>query len=85
MNICFIIGKVISNIEYKFVLNSKNTAIATFKIELENKSIIIAKAYNQIADFCYRSLVKGNTVLIKGYICNKEIIIEEIYKFIPCN
>ena len=85
MNICFIIGKVISNIEYKFILNSKNTAIATFKIELENKSIIIAKAYNQIADYCYRNLAKGNTFLIKGYICNKGIIAEEIYKFIPCN
>ena len=85
MNICFIIGKVISNIEYKFVLNSKNTAIATFKIELENKSIIIAKAYNQIADYCYRNLAKENTFLIKGYIYNKGIIAEEIYKFIPCN
>lgn len=80
MNICFVSGKVISNIKYKFVLNSKNTAIATLKIELENKSIIIAKAYNKIADYCYRSLAKENMIFIYGFIANNEIIIEKILK-----
>lgn len=76
MNVCFIIGKIISNIEYKFVLNSKNTSTATFKIELENKSIIIAKAYNQIADYCYRNLAKENMIFMEGYISNDKIVIK---------
>lgn len=80
MNICFIIGKIISNIEYKFILNSKNTAIATFKIELENKSIITVKAYNKIADYCYRNLTNGSMIFIEGYISNEEIILEAANK-----
>ena len=40
MNICFVIGKIISEIEFKFIINSKNVSISYFKIELFNKSII---------------------------------------------
>jgi len=29
MNECFIIGKIVTNIEFKFVYNSKKTSIAT--------------------------------------------------------
>ena len=53
MNLCFLIGKIISEINFKFVLNSKNISIAYFKIELNNKSIVEVKAYNELADYCY--------------------------------
>lgn len=79
MNICFLIGKIISKIDFKFIINSKNISIAIFKIELENKSQITVKAYNDLADYCYSKLTKGDIIGIQGYLGNnQEIIIEEI-------
>ncbi len=79
MNLCFLIGKIISDIEFEFVLNSRDISIVRFKIELTNKSVIRAKAYNEMADWCYQNLIKNNAVTIYGEIDNKmEIIISEI-------
>ena len=75
MNICFLIGKIISKIDFKFIINSKNISIAIFKIELENKSQITVKAYNDLADYCYSKLKKGNMILIEGTLDTKLKII----------
>ena len=80
MNKCFLIGKIKSDIEYKFIINSKNTAIAYFYIELLNKSIIKIKAYNDLADKCYSKLNKLDNICIIGYLESTfEIVVEEIY------
>lgn len=78
MNLCFVIGKIVSEINFKFVLNSKNISITYFKIELNNKSIVEVKAYNELADYCYSKLEKGNRLAIQGYLNNAiEIITED--------
>ena len=47
MNICFLKGKIISDIEFKFIINNKKYySISIFKIKLDNKSIIAVKGYN---------------------------------------
>lgn len=80
MNICFLIGKIASDIEFDFIIKGKNISIARFELKLENKSTIKIKAYNKIADKCYKTLKKGNTVIIQGKINSKmEIEIEQIY------
>ena len=80
MNICFLIGRIISNIEYEFILNSKNISIVKFKIEVENNKIII-KAYNEMADWCYQNLKQGNIIGIEGSLNSKlEVVINEILK-----
>ncbi len=79
MNLCFLIGKIISEINFKFVLNSKNISIVYFKIELNNKSIVEVKAYNELADYCYNKLKKNDIIAIQGYLSNEiEIIIKEL-------
>ena len=82
MNICFLIGKIISDIEFKFIVdNTSYYAIAIFQIELNNKSIITVKGYNKIADICYSRLRENNIILIQGYLNSKvEVNIEEIKK-----
>ena len=78
MNICFFIGKIISDIQFEFILNSKNISICIFKIQIENNNIITIKSYNEIADKCYKDLVKGDIIGIQGYINSKmEIVIED--------
>lgn len=83
MNLCFIIGKIITKIRFDFIINSKNISIATFKIELSNNSIINIKAYDEIADYCFSNLIKGDTIAIQGELNSQmEIIIKEIDNFI---
>ena len=68
MNEVFLIGKIISNIEFKFIINSKNKAIAYFEIETVDKQIVRGQAYNQFADFAYSKLNENDKVFINGYI-----------------
>lgn len=82
MNICFIIGKIVSDIEFKFVLESKYISIVIFKLELSNRSIVTVKTYDEIADSCYQKLQKGDIIGIKGYLnSNMEIIISDIDEY----
>ena len=50
MNIVFIQGKIITDIQFEFIINNKNISIAIFKIQLLNKSIVTVKSYNKLAD-----------------------------------
>jgi single-strand binding family protein len=64
----FLIGKIISNIEFKFIINSKNKAIACFEIKTADKQIVRVQAYNKLADFAYSKLNSNDKVFINGYI-----------------
>ena len=81
MNTCFLVGKIKSDIDFKFIVNNKKYySISIFKIELNNKSIITVKGYNEIADFCYRRLLENDYINLYGEINSKgEIEILEIY------
>ena len=68
MNEVFLIGKLISDIEFKFIINSKNKAIACFEIKTADKQIVRVQAYNQLTDFAYSKLNKNDKVFINGYI-----------------
>ena len=68
MNEVFLIGKIISNIEFKFTINSKNKAIACFEIKTVDKQIVRVQAYNKLADFAYSKLNTNDKVFINGYI-----------------
>ena len=68
MNEVFLIGKIISDIEFKFIINSKNKAIACFEIKTTDKQIVRMQAYNQLADFAYSKLNTNDKVFVNGYI-----------------
>ena len=79
MNIVFVEGKIIRDIEFNFIINSENVSITTFEVELLNKSIIKIKAYNELADYCYSKLNKGDIIFVEGYLnSNMEIIIKNV-------
>ena len=75
MNICILCGKIISEIEYKFIINSKNKAIGQFEIELSNKSIIKVQAFDEIADYVYKEFRNGDIVIIDGELSKNKVII----------
>ena len=74
MNICIVYGKIVSKIEFEFIINVKKYySIVIFQIELDNKSIVTVRGYNEIADYCYKNLNKGNYCVIEGKVNVKEI------------
>ena len=76
MNICFLIGKIISKIEFDFVIGNnkgfKNERISVvrFKLKLLDENVVNIIGYNEVADFCYQKLNIGENVLIEGFINN---------------
>lgn len=69
MNICILMGKIISEIQFEFIIKSKNNkSIAYFDMELANKSIVRIKAYNARADYVYRNYKMNQIIIIKGKI-----------------
>lgn len=80
MNICFILGNVISEVEFKFIYNSKNISISSFKIMLKNDNIIECKAYNDVADYVYRDIKTNDILLIEGTIQKDGIEVLKIEK-----
>ena len=83
MNLCFIIGKIVSEIKFDFIINGKsigkNISAVRFCIEVGNEKIYVI-GYNKIADKCYKELKKGDLVSIFGKMNSRLVIIEEIDK-----
>lgn len=79
MNEVFIIGKILSQIDFRFILNNKKYfSKIEFKIEVDKQKLKV-KGYNDIAEFCYRKLKKNDIICINGEIeTNMEIIIKYI-------
>ena len=78
MNEVFLIGKIISNIEFKFIINSKNKAIACFEIETADKQMVRIQVYNQLADFVYSKLNTNDKVFVNGYIEDNVVKVKSI-------
>ena len=79
MNEVFLIGKIVTNIEFKFIINSKKQkSIAIFKLETLDKQIIKIKAYNELADFVYGKLKKEDKVFVYGSLEENSINLKYI-------
>ena len=76
MNICFEIGKIVSEIEYKFIIKSKNKAIVKLWIETSDCNKIYIVGYDDIADKIYSLFKKGDFISFYGKIENDKVIIE---------
>ena len=74
MNEVFIIGKVIGEVKYKFILEKHNNAKAVICLELLDKTKLEVIAYNEIADYVFRNLDENKLVFINGKIYGKEVI-----------
>lgn len=66
MNLVFISGKIVENIKFDFIINSKHVSIARFKVQLKNKSIVDVIAYDEMADYCYKNLQPKMQLYMEG-------------------
>ena len=88
MNICILLGKILSKIELNFLYNSKkHISLVEFQISVSNpigsnykKQIINIKAYDEQADNMYRKFKKGDLIILEGYLDGKCVNLEYVCK-----
>lgn len=68
MNKCFVIGYIISEVEFKFILNGKNNSISKFLLKLLNGSVIKIITYDDMADYCIQKLTPKMFISVSGVI-----------------
>ena len=71
MNIVVISGEVITKVDFKFIYGrygktNKHTSIARCMLKLDNESIVQICGYDNMADFIYRNLQIGYSVICEG-------------------
>ena len=66
MNEVFLIGRVIREIEYKFMLEKGKNAKAVAYLELLDKTDVKAIAYNENADYVLQNVKKNDIVFVYG-------------------
>lgn len=82
MNEVYLIGKIITNIEYKFIVNSKTKkSIAMFEVKTLDKQNIKIKAYNELADVLYRKFNNKDNVFIYGRLNEDNVELKYIKTF----
>lgn len=84
MNLCILSGKIINEIDLKFIYNSrykklerKHISIVEIELEMKNEQKIKLCAYDEIADCIYRSAQKSNSIIIEGKVRNNYIEIND--------
>ena len=78
MNEVFLIGEIVSNINFDFMINSKHKSISRFKIKTLDNQILDIKAYDNQADFVYRKSKQGDSFFIYGRLEEVCILIKDI-------
>ena len=79
MNEVVIIGKLITEVEFDFILNSKHVSICRFRVVPTcDKQEIEVIAYDEMADYVYANLKHEDVVMINGYLEYDKVILEDI-------
>ena len=84
MNVCFVSGKVVEEVEFKFYIGSRKSSVAKTKIKLENGSSIEIKGYDEMADWIYQNVLENDRVCIQGKLDNKMQVEVEYIKDLGC-
>lgn len=71
MNLCIITGKILEDINFKFIYNDRRISIAYTTIKLSNDSIITIKGFTEKADVLFTKFAKGDLVIVEGKIDTK--------------
>lgn len=78
MNLYLCAGIIISEMKFKFILQGKRFSAIKFKIRLFDTTVIDVIVYDNIADYAYRKLRKGDFVCCEAELIGDKIIINNI-------
>ena len=95
MNIVIICGKIVSEIDFKFIYDRyknikieykekyKHTSIAKYRVKLLNNSIVEIYGYDETADYMYRNFKENQIIAIEGKIDSEmKIEVRSTYTYI---
>ena len=87
INLCFLYGKVINEIDLKFIYNDRNKSldkkhisIVEMELKLLDGQVIKLHAYNEVADDAFKNINKDDFITIQGKIRNNYVEVEKIMK-----
>ena len=81
MNEVFIIGKIITEVKFDFILNSKHISVSRFKImTIYDKQEIYITAHDEMADYVYANIKRGDFVVINGNLGTAGVVLRSIEK-----
>lgn len=84
MNVCIVIGKLIEEVDFKFIYNNKSLSIANSRIQLIDGNQVEIFGLDEKADYMYSNLNKNDIILVSGKLVNErknnKIKIESITK-----
>ena len=87
INLCFLYGKVINEIDLKFIYNHKNKtlgkkhiSIVEMELKLLDGQVIHLHAYNEVADDAFKNINKDDFITIQGKMRNNYVEVEKIIK-----
>ena len=76
MNVVVITGKIVSDVDFKFIYNKekkeKHTSIAMCKLVLDNGSIVDIYGYDEVADYLYMN--NNKYIFVEGIIDSNMMI-----------
>ena len=81
MNEVFLIGKVITDVNFNFIIESKHNSIVEFKIKTLDNQVLNIRTYDELADFAYSKLKKDSIVFIYGNLIKNYIIVKYLKNF----
>lgn len=87
MNECYIWGKIVSDIDFKFFYNSKeHISVVTFEVkpfrknvEKEEESKIMIVGYDNIADYLYQSYKRDSIICARCEIRENKVTVMYVY------
>lgn len=82
MNEVFVIGEIVSKVDFKFIYKGKNTSKAKCNVQLNNGCIIEIIGYDEIADFMYKHIKEKQLIFAYGKLNNSGRI--SVYKLKFC-
>ena len=78
MNKVFLIGKILTEIKFDFMISSQKKSIARFYLEtLDGEKIKIVGSDGR-ADFCYSRLSKGDSIFLYGFLDKYKVKIKNV-------
>ena len=83
MNLCILSGKVVNEIELKFIYNpikksigKKHISVVQVVLELQNNQKVLLKAYNEMADWFYQHIKEGDNIVVEGKVRSNYIEVD---------
>ena len=75
MDLCFFSGIIESEPDFKFIISKKlnfkdslHISISKFYLKIDENTKVLVKAYDELADYCYKNFNRGDFISVYGKI-----------------